>query len=297
MEPKKPISFAAAAATAAASKPAASPANANSGASTPVGRSTSSAPPTQAAAPATPATPVQAPSAPPALAGGKNGSNGTSSQSLTASRSQSPSPASVTPSTPTVAVGTDKANASSTIDWVLGKHVRVVTLSDEVFEGQVYAYDILMNCVVIHIFLVNSNNTGINNSNSNNGAVRPRYDFKILKINFIKDATPLSVPGQEQSGVVASSLSPSVSTKSNTGSTIAATSPNPDSSAASVESSSNNITNNIYSTIVPAVGYIQLDKIQQREQQAIREAQVAAARIGVGVSTIGQDIFDALSKT
>ncbi|KAF9388841.1 hypothetical protein CPB97_000288 [Podila verticillata] len=128
----------------------------------------------------------------------------------------------------------------------------------------------------------------VNNNGSNNGTVRPRYDFRILKINYIKDVTPIT-SSSEQLGV-AGGASPSISTKSNNGSVVA--SPNPDSVV-----DSSNITNNIYSTVVPAVSYVQLDKIQQREQQAIREAQVAAARIGVGVSSSAQDIFDALSKT
>ncbi|KAF9316968.1 hypothetical protein BG003_001350 [Podila horticola] len=264
MESKKPISFAAAAAAAAA-KPASTPA---SGTSTPSAGSASSA---SVPAPA----PAPAPVAAAAGASGKNGSNGATAQSSPSLGSQSPAVSSAI-TTP------DKAISSGSIEWVLGKHVKVVTQSDEVFEGQVYAYDVLMNCVVLHIFLVPS----ASNNGSNNGTVRPRYDFRILKINYIKDVTPITPSSSsEQSGVASS---PSISTKSNNGSVV--TSPNPD----SVDS---NITNNIYSTVVPAVGYIQLDKIQQREQQAIREAQVAAARIGVGVSSSAQDIFDALSKT
>jgi hypothetical protein len=128
-------------------------------------------------------------------------------------------------------------------------------------------------------------NNNSNNSNSNNGnaGARMKYDFRILKINYIKEVTPLSsggsttTTGQNHNGQ--SSIPSSESTSEDNSNNI------------------NNITNNIYSTVLPTVGYVQLDKIQQREQQAIREAQAAAARIGVGVSTIGQDIFDALSKT
>lgn len=131
MESKKPISFAAAAAAAAA-KPA--PATPASGTSTP---SAGSAP---SASPASPA--PSGPGAP-----GKNGSNGASAQASPALGSQSPA-------TPSAIATSDKAISSGGIDWVLGKHVKVVTQSDEVFEGQVYAYDVLMNCVVLHIFLV-----------------------------------------------------------------------------------------------------------------------------------------------
>ncbi|KAG0352456.1 hypothetical protein BG005_008124 [Podila minutissima] len=266
MESKKPISFAAAAA---AAKPAPTPA---SGTSTP---SAGSAPSASAPAPA----PAPAPSA--AGAPGKNGSNGAAAQSSPALGSQSPATSSAI-ATP------DKTILSGGIDWVLGKHVKVVTQSDEVFEGQVYAYDVLMNCVSVTPAVTPSAyySPSANNNGTNNGTVRPRYDFRILKINYIKDVTPINPSSSpEQLGVASS---PSISTKSNNGSVV--TSPNP-------ESVDSNITNNIYSTVVPALGYIQLDKIQQREQQAIREAQVAAARIGVGVSSSAQDIFDALSKT
>ncbi|KAG0286731.1 hypothetical protein BGZ97_007329 [Linnemannia gamsii] len=188
------------------------------------------------------------------------------------------------------------ASNNGAIDWILGMNVKVVTLADEVHEGQVYAYDVIMNCVCpsksvsaavtpTAYYSPSLGNNNSNNSNSNNGnaGARMKYDFRILKINYIKEVTPLSsggsttTTGQNHNGQ--SSIPSSESTSEDNSNNI------------------NNITNNIYSTVLPTVGYVQLDKIQQREQQAIREAQAAAARIGVGVSTIGQDIFDALSKT
>ena len=58
-----------------------------------------------------------------------------------------------------------------------------------------------------------------------------------------------------------------------------------------------NTNNGIFSTFVPSVGYVPLERIQAREIQAVKETQVALARIGVGVTQKAQDIFDALSKT
>ncbi|KAG0379312.1 hypothetical protein BGX24_000869 [Mortierella sp. AD032] len=197
--------------------------------------------------------------------------------------------------TTTLTSTTTNAN-NGAIDWVLGMNVKVVTLADEVYEGQVFAYDVIMNCVSVSASATptayyspslgsNSNNSNSNNSNSNNNGnagSRVKYDIRILKINYIKEVTPLS-----SAGVTTTNTS---SANHNGQSSI---------TTSSQQSTSEdiNITNNIYSTVLPAVGYVQLDKIQQREQQAIREAQAAAARIGVGVSVIGQDIFNALHKT
>lgn len=144
----------------------------------------------------------------------------------------------------------------------------------------------------------NSNNNSNNGTNGNAGA-RLKYDFRILKINYIKDVTPLLSSAGSTSTVTTPTTTPTIPAagQNHNGQSNNNSIPSSEANSTSEDNSNNNITNNIYSTVLPAVGYVQLDKIQQREQQAIREAQAAAARIGVGVSTIGQDIFDALSKT
>ena len=40
------------------------------------------------------------------------------------------------------------------LEWVLGRSVRVKTLLDEEYEGEIYAYDLKTNCVVLHILLI-----------------------------------------------------------------------------------------------------------------------------------------------
>lgn len=89
----------------------------------------------------------------PSGAGPKNGSNPSNNQPSSASGSQSPAPASA------ARTATDKAPAAGSassdgLDWIVGLNVKVVTLADEVFEGQVFAYDALMNCLALHIILV-----------------------------------------------------------------------------------------------------------------------------------------------
>jgi hypothetical protein len=135
-----------------------------------------------------------------------------------------------------------------------------------------------------------------NNSGNSNTGVRPKYDFRILKLNYIKDVTPLVSINDSQSKPAAdSSTTTTTSVKSNNGGAVS--SPKPESAAAREEEKSNKTSGSAYASVLPAVGYVQIDRIQQREQQAVREAHATAARIGVGVSTIAQEIFDALSKT
>ncbi|KAG0292652.1 hypothetical protein BGZ96_003866 [Linnemannia gamsii] len=256
--------------------------------------------------PAAPAAATATPAIAAATGPAKNGGAATASSSPALGSQPSGTDSKAATTTTNTSNSTTVAAATTTnsptnnigaIDWVLGMDVKVVTLADEVYEGQVYAYDVIMNCVCpsksvsaaatptayYSPSLGNNNNNNSNSNNNGNAGARLKYDFRILKINYIKEVTPLSSGGSTTTGQ-----------NHNGQSSIPTSEPTSENSN---NNNTNNITNNIYSTVLPAVGYVQLDKIQQREQQAIREAQAAAARIGVGVSTIGQDIFDALSKT
>ncbi|CAO3567864.1 unnamed protein product [Mortierella alpina] len=145
-------------------------------------------------------------------------------------------------------------------------------------------------------------------------ASRQKYDFRILKINYIKEVTPIQDAETMSASHVKAGDDLTAATEGNA-STTTATATAATTAAAVIkesgdvketkEGSERNTTSgsgsqgshNIYSSVLPAVGFVHLDRIRQREQQAVREAQAAAARIGVGVSTAGQEIFDALSKT
>ncbi|KAK3814991.1 MAG: anticodon-binding domain-containing protein [Benniella sp.] len=226
----------------------------------------------------------KAPATPPASSASQ-GPSGTSKNGSNSAGNQSPASGSQSPAPAPARTGTDKAPAAGSatsdgLDWIIGMNVRVVTQADEVYEGQVYAYDTVMNCLALQCPSVKSATASsasggyYSPSLGNNSSSRLKYDFRILKINYIKEVTPL----------------PSGTTDTDTKSKSTTASSDKD-------SKDNSNSSSVYATALPTVGYVHLEKIQQREQQVVREAQVAAARIGVGVSTTGQDIFDALSKT
>ncbi|CAI2183623.1 3674_t:CDS:2 [Funneliformis geosporum] len=146
------------------------------------------------------------------------------------------------------------------LEWALGLPIRVKTETDDEYEGQIYAYDPKTNCV-----------TPSASTPSSDSGVSQKYDFRILKISFLKEAVQL--PNRK------SSIDTNVT--------------NLNSSATNGQSTNNSI----FSTFVPSVGYVPMDRIQSREIQAAKETQAALARIGVGVTQEAQDIFDALSKT
>ncbi|CAG8644243.1 12807_t:CDS:2 [Funneliformis caledonium] len=144
------------------------------------------------------------------------------------------------------------------LEWALGLTIRVKTVTDDEYEGQIYAYDPKTNCTP-------------SASTPSDSGVSQKYDFRILKISFLKEAVQL--PNRK------SSIDTNVT--------------NLNSSATNGQSANNSI----FSTFVPSVGFVPMDRIQTREIQAVKETQAALARIGVGVTQEAQDIFDALSKT
>ncbi|KAF9162546.1 hypothetical protein DFQ26_003431 [Actinomortierella ambigua] len=248
--------------------------------------------------------------------GGTNGANSPASSGLPAKPSAwgagsplpgtSPRPgaagtaspaASATPTTPTVAAAASaQSENKGKIDWVLGLPIKLVTQDGETIEGEIYTYDVALNCVVLQTPTKTSSasttpSTYYSPSFGSNNSSRPRFDFRIVKISHVKEITPLaSIPLQRDNASAATS--PSIDNEGAAGSgSSSAASPTP-----STESASNS-KQGMYATAASPIGYVQIDKIVQRERQAVRDAQAAAARIGVGVTNEAQDIFDALSKT
>ncbi|CAG8701803.1 7858_t:CDS:2, partial [Acaulospora morrowiae] len=129
------------------------------------------------------------------------------------------------------------------LEWVLGLSIKVKTLNDD----------------------------------DNNSGNPPKYDFRILKISFLRDVVQL--PNRK----------PSIDGNSNTATNSTSTN--------STSTNGQNTSASVFSTAVPLVGYVQTDRLQSRELQSVKETQSALARIGVGVTQEAQDIFDALSKT
>ncbi|RIA91836.1 anticodon-binding domain-containing protein [Glomus cerebriforme] len=155
------------------------------------------------------------------------------------------------------------------LEWALGLSIRVKTLTEEEYEGQIYAYDPKTNCVVLQ--------TPSMSTTPNSGGSQ-KYDFRILKISFLKEV--VQIPNRKSSIDTNSNFAHSTTLTTNN------SSPN-----------GQNTNNGVFSTFVPSVGYVPMDRIQAREIQAVKETQAALARIGVGVTQKAQDIFDALSKT
>jgi len=154
------------------------------------------------------------------------------------------------------------------LEWMLGLSIRVKTSTDDEYEGQIYAYDPKLNCVVLQC--PSAIPPGVNSSGSQ------KYDFRILKINFLKDV--IQLPNRKSSADINANINSSTNSLQSTNG----------------QSSTNN---NVFSTIVPSVGHVQMDRIQAKEIQSVKDTQAALARIGVGVTQEAQDIFDAMSKT
>ncbi|KAF9969986.1 hypothetical protein BGZ73_007430 [Actinomortierella ambigua] len=219
---------------------------------------------------------------------------GTSPKPAAGSGTASPAASSTPTITSAGAAGTQSENKGK-IDWVLGLPVKLITQDGETFEGEIYTYDVTLNCVVLQTLSKTTSasstpSTYYSPSFGSNSTPRPRFDFKILKISHVKEITPLaSIPPPRDNA--------SAATSPNTDNEGAGSSSSTSTSPTLSTESANNSRHGMYATAAPAIGYVQIDKIVQRERQAVRDAQAAAARIGVGVTSEGQEIFDALSKT
>ncbi|RHZ87990.1 hypothetical protein Glove_26g177 [Diversispora epigaea] len=118
-----------------------------------------------------------------------------------------------------------------------------------------------------------------------NSGHHQKYDFRILKINFLKEVFQL--PNHKSSIDINANITNSNSTNLNNSSI-----PN---NTPTMNGQSTN--NSIFSTIYPSVGYVQMDRLHSKELLSVKDTQAALARIGVGVTQEAQEIFDALSKT
>ncbi|CAG8512462.1 4396_t:CDS:2 [Diversispora eburnea] len=158
--------------------------------------------------------------------------------------------------------------------WVLGLSIRVKTLTDDEYEGQIYSYDPKTNCVC-----PSSSSSVLNSGHPQ------KYDFRILKINFLKEVFQL--PNHKSSIDINANMTNCNSTNLNNNTITNNTS----------MMNGQSTSNSIFSTIYPSVGYVQMDRLQSKELLSVKDTQAALARIGVGVTQEAQEIFDALSKT
>jgi hypothetical protein len=159
------------------------------------------------------------------------------------------------------------------LEWVLGLWVKVKTAAGEDIEGRVYTYDPKTHCVALEIPRRSTSTVTPTPHTTQNPQ---RHDFRILKINYLREITPLPHhPDDQQSATVNGT---SGHANNNGTSSLAATS-------------------SIFSTALPTVSRIHVERLHTREQVAIKEMGAQLQKIGVGVTQEGQEIFDALSKT
>ncbi|KAI9028537.1 anticodon-binding domain-containing protein [Hyaloraphidium curvatum] len=155
----------------------------------------------------------------------------------------------------------DGVNGQTDSPLVTGQWVRLsLETPDVAVEGQIFAYDETTNCVVLQSPAAARD--APNGQSGRQGVRLGKFDFHFLKISAVKDVVPISPPA---GGPAASPASPS--------------------SAADPASE-----------LVP-VGNLNIDKVIQRENAAVRLERERLARIGVGVTKEAQHIFDALAKT
>jgi len=155
---------------------------------------------------------------------------------------------------------------------LLGLWVKVKTTAGEDIEGRVYAYDTLTNCVALEIPRRPVATPAAAPAPSVlTQANPPRYDFRIFKINYLREVIPL--PDE----------SPAPATNGMNGAAAIA-------GGVGLEA-------NIFSTAMPPINHVHVERLQVREQLAIKEMGAQLAKTGVGVTQEGQEIFDALSKT
>lgn len=201
----------------------------------------------------------------------------------------------------------------------LAQWIKLKLDNGEEVEGQIFTYDKISNVVVLQQKCVPENGVDI-------PGTAPKYNFKIIKISYIKE---ISIPSTEKesdttetttSNDTKSTTSNKADTKVQTNNkskndnknSLNTTNSKPEDSNSATVVTDNTTTNedesqknkknsndpysNSLSTLVP-VCPINIDDIITREKKALKEEFQRQNRIGVGVTEEAQQIFDALSKT
>jgi len=78
----------------------------------------------------------------------------------------------------------DVVELSSLSNWALGSHLKLKSLNDQIYEGQLYCCDFLTSTVVLQ--------TISHKSTASSATTTSKPNFHILKINFIKEVTLVS---------------------------------------------------------------------------------------------------------
>lgn len=148
----------------------------------------------------------------------------------------------------------------ASLDWTLGCKVQVTTTALTEITGAVYAYDPLSQTLTLE---------------------ESPQKFRIIRTPFIKSVSVLEKPKRVSP---ASSAEPEPAAKpKNSWSEIARAKKDPPPSQG-------------FETNSP-IGYLDLEALRKRENDAVVQEMKSRANRGVGVSKEGQEIYDAIAKT
>ncbi|KAN0030173.1 hypothetical protein ACTA71_009934 [Dictyostelium dimigraforme] len=149
--------------------------------------------------------------------------------------------------------------------WIVGLKVRIKTTTDEQFEGEVFNYDPVTQCIIIL------------SDESTSAVVTQKRTVRIILESSIKAITCLSLP--------------TTTTTTSTPTTPTVTSPTTNKQNSHNNHNQNNLNNDL------SLPSLNVQLIIKKQDEVIKKATQKAMKIGVGVTPEAQEIFNSISRT